>query len=287
MKRLKFVLFGILSCNASVLRAAANGPMRIVSASLASDEILVDILSRSGGTGRIAALSSMAHNPRYSNILEQASHITGRFTEDPESLIELKPDLVILASFNRPEFRRVLERTKIPMISLTELRTLEDIDRNIELIGASVDKKAGDALASEFRAHIDSIKKQAVVAPRRKVLNFHDTDLLMGHHTLFNEIVELAGGENLAKTIGIEGWQTISREVLAGLKPDFIVAPQDERSAEKVREEVRATSGWNALAAVKEGRIIVIPERQLLATSHHIVEAIDVLRKSIHGGSVP
>src|SRR4051812_26256730 len=80
----------------------AAAPVRIASCSLASDETLLALLGP--GTPRLVAVSSLATDRRYSNIAgEIPKSLTGRCGTELESLLALKPDLAVLASYNRPE----------------------------------------------------------------------------------------------------------------------------------------------------------------------------------------
>ncbi|HVG37718.1 MAG TPA: hypothetical protein VM870_00440, partial [Pyrinomonadaceae bacterium] len=78
-----------------VLRLA-RPPQKIVSQTLATDEILLAITAPE----RIAALSSVALEPQYSNIVEQAQALGLPTIKDAEGIIALKPDLIFISSYS-------------------------------------------------------------------------------------------------------------------------------------------------------------------------------------------
>ena len=74
-------------------------PQRIVSQTLGTDEILLAICP----TERVVALSNLAEDGNYSNIVEEARQIPNRTTQGPEQILQFKPDLIFVASYSRAE----------------------------------------------------------------------------------------------------------------------------------------------------------------------------------------
>ncbi|HEY8459429.1 MAG TPA: ABC transporter substrate-binding protein, partial [Blastocatellia bacterium] len=71
-------------------------PQRIASQTLGTDEILLAICPPE----RIVALSNLADDENYSNAVEAARQIPNRTTEGPEQILQLKPDLIFVASYS-------------------------------------------------------------------------------------------------------------------------------------------------------------------------------------------
>ena len=82
---------------------------RIVSTFLGADEVLMEILVRCGKRHHLKAVSFIADDPRYSHIIPLPPSIKARAGTNIEEILKVKPDLAILASFNRPEFVRRLD----------------------------------------------------------------------------------------------------------------------------------------------------------------------------------
>ena len=103
-------------------------PSRILSATLASDEILTSILAQTcdpkpciDAYARLIAVSRFADDPRYSNIAPVSKLVKERFTGDVEQFIKFRPDLVILASFSRPELITRLKTLKVANFLMSDL----------------------------------------------------------------------------------------------------------------------------------------------------------------------
>src|SRR5690606_38138354 len=100
--------------------------------------------------------------------------------------------------------------------------------------------------------------------------------------TTFDDIARYSGTVNLASQKGFTGWARPSAEVLSGLDPDFLVAAGGSNDKAKVLAEIQRTPGFSAMRAAKEGRVVVIPGRDLTAVSHHVVNAAIALHKAVY-----
>ena len=82
-------------------------PTRIISATLASDHILSELIDQQ----RLLAVSSYIDYPSLSNIVGFYSKEITRTEGEIESILALQPDLVFVASYSNPETVRYLLRS--------------------------------------------------------------------------------------------------------------------------------------------------------------------------------
>lgn len=256
----------------------AKAPQRIVSGALASDEVVFELLQRTVHLDRLVALSSLADDPAYSNVAPVPTAVSGRFGGELESALKLKPDLVLLASYNKPDTLRRLDAAKIPTYVLGDFTHIADIEASITTLGALIhEPRAAAALLSEMKERLARLAKTKPARPLR-VLQYFPDGSVSGGKTLFDEIVRIAGGVNLAAERGLTGWPRIGVETLAGMHPDLVVASGDAKERDGVLAVLKQTPGWRDMPAVKKGQVAVIPGRELGAVSHHIVNAIEALQ---------
>src|SRR4051794_12554739 len=131
--------------------SAAILSIRIASCSLASDETLLDLAVKSGRPEELVAVSTLADDPRYSNVAGTLPKtLTGRCGAELESLLKLKPDLAILASYNKPELLQRLAATGVKTLTLGDFKSLDDIEANVLTVG-----KAAGFAAEALRAATD------------------------------------------------------------------------------------------------------------------------------------
>ena len=254
---------------------------RIASTALVSDEVLDSLIGIADR--RIVAISNLAANSLYSNIYQLPSANNKRVA-NIEQLVTLRPDLVISTIFNRPSFIKVLAKLSIGQFASLELSNfanLDDIFANVLTIGKAIgEPERADKLFANLQGRLRRLTiNQDKRRPR--LINFFADNTLMGRDTLFEAIVNCAGGVNVAGTLGFffKGFQVASAEVLASLTVDYIVVPTGIYQADKIAPLLKQRIGWRNLSSAK---LIFVPARQLLATSHHVLTACEKIHAVIH-----
>jgi iron complex transport system substrate-binding protein len=263
-----------------VAAAPAPAPQRVLSGSLASDEIALALLTRAKAPERLIAVSTLADDPLYSNIAPVPAAIKARFAADLEGALALRPDLVILASFNKPETLARFKDAKVKTLVLGDFFSFADIEAHIREIGAALgvpDAAAG--LAKDMQAALAAVPVPA--GKRPTVLDFHQGGSVSGKGTLFEALVTAAGAEDLAASKGFKGWPSLSAETLATLAPDVVVAAGEEGERAAIQAQIAAAPGWKSMRTAKTARLILIPERLLSATSQHVVDGVVMLNKKL------
>ena len=256
---------------------------RIVSTFLGADEILKEILVRAGSLHHLRAVSTLADNPAYSHIAPVPASIKARAGDDLEAVLKIKPDLAVVASFNRPEFVRRLEQANVPTFVLHRFSSLADIEQNIRTLGLLAgEPKAAEQLAKEFRNALTKTSQPPTGQKKKTVLTFMANGSVHGTDTTFDDIARFAGTENLAASKNYKGWMRLSPEVLASLNPDFLVASGDPAHKAAILATIRKTAGFANMPAAIAGRVVVIPGRDLTAVSHHVVAAVNALHGAVY-----
>jgi len=273
-----------LAVNSALLCADTSSklsPKRIVSMSLASDEILIDLLPMCGGISRIIALSKIVDDPKSSNVTDRARLIRGRVHSDIENIISYKPDLVIAASFNRQEVIGALKSRGVKTITLNQFSTVEDIAGNILKIGASIGcERPAEELHKNLLTRIKAVSlKTESQTKKPTILNYSSDLIIMGKNTLFNDIISKAGGMNAAALQGLEAWPRLDAETLVKMDPDYLVVLDDESAS--LKQAIKSHSIWKRLNAVRNDRFIFIRSRDAFSTSHYIASAVESLADAL------
>jgi iron complex transport system substrate-binding protein len=257
-----------------------KGP--IVSASLASDEILLALFPHAETEGNIV-LSSFVDNPAYSSVTEIAAKIPRRWHNSVEDLIALRPSIVFLASYNHPSFKIRLEQAKIPFIELKSFEHLNDLKSHVTRIGKAVSRdQEAQKIVDGFEKSLDQIgtinKKNA---RRPSVLSYSSTSTPGGKNTLINDIIEHAGGENLAGKVGLQGWAKLNAEILAGMNPDYILLSEGQMTKQEAINQIKNDLAWKHLPAVKQQRFIFVNQAKLNSVSHHVIDAVIAIHRQL------
>ncbi len=258
-------------------------PQRIASQTIGTDEILLAI----GDSARIARLSPLAFDERYSNITNEARAANIPAAQNAEEILTANPDLVFVASYSRAETVKLLEATGAPVFRLDSFNSFDDIKENIYIVGylTGEDERAA-ALVREMETQLAAIARrippQRRAGNRPRILSYGASGESAGAHTLFDDIARAAGATNITAEAGFDGFPQISAEQVARWNPDFIIASAASGNAELTRTRLLANPALAATDAGREGRIIVIDSRTYLAVSHHITKAVDALARGIY-----
>ncbi len=274
---LRFWLWFLLVLANSVGFAAA--PQRIASATVGTDEILFEILSRRQELHRLIAVSIFSDNKKYSHLDKIPSSIKGRVGDSVEALLALKPDLAIVASYNRQEISHQLNAAGVQVVLQENFRSLGDIQDNIRMIGrVTGTSKEADALVQEMQKELQASKSASpCVGGDPTFIQYSSYDTVPGSGTIINDAAQHAGLQNLAARLKLSGWAPLSQEVLATLNPDFVVTSGEPAQKKEIQAQLLRSPAWQKLKAVQAGRLIIIPDRQLYTVSHHVTKLVKTL----------
>jgi len=264
----------------------ARLPRRIVSTALVTDEILLALVS----PDRVACVTEFADNVKVSNAIEAAKQVAGRNSGDMERILVHDPDLVLLARFSRGELVDLLTQSGVPMRRMLAYDSLADIRANVIWVGravGAVDK------AHELVRGMDDIfarvRTRVAGRPRPRILYYGTGGYTPGAGTVFDELVAIAGGVNVAAEAGVTGHGHLSIEAALELDPEVLVTAYDG-SDEDVRTALPTPEWiddpvWANTRAVKSRRVHLLPGKHLVCISHHIAKAADDLADILHPAS--
>jgi iron complex transport system substrate-binding protein len=255
-------------------------PQRIISQTLATDEILLAICPLE----RIIAVSTLALDPQYSNVIVPARQVAQHVGDNVERILTLQPDLVLVASYTRAETLELLKTSAAPILRLTQFQQIEEIKNNIRLIGYAIgeEQRAADLIA-QMSSEIQAILAQIPTTRQPpRVISYSLDHYTAGRYTTFDDIVNLIGAINIAAEQGIEQYAKVSDEQILTWQPQFIISYAQLGEFEQVYQQLLSNPAIAASKAGQAGKIIIVDNRYLLAVSQYIVKAIKVLADSLY-----
>ena len=252
-------------------RALAGEPKRLVSLSLASDEILLDMLGPCGKAEHLVAVSTLASDPFYSSVVARAALIPGRVHSEPEGVLSFNPDLVFGASFNRKVLLDFIQRKKIPLHVISDFSSHKDISITITTIGELAGcRDVATKMKSDFEARMAEISRLSRVLPSQSAVLYSDELSTMAAGTLFDDLLQLNNLRNAPTQAGLKLWPRVSPEALLSWDPDWVVFMcDDERDCEKLQSKARAHKIWKQLKAVKKSKFMTVTHKSGTSTSHY------------------
>ncbi|MEO5819483.1 MAG: ABC transporter substrate-binding protein [Vicinamibacteraceae bacterium] len=248
-------------------------PLRIVSQTLASDEMLFPMVAPE----RLVGLSSLSRDPKYSNVVTEATRHPAPSIESAEDIVRLRPDLVFVTTYSRAELVQVLESTGAPVYRLANFDDLEGVVANLRRIGAAVgDEPAAERMVTEMQRRLAAVAARRAGRPPMRVLSFSG-GFTAGRGTTFDDIVRRANGVNEAAARGLEKFPKLSEEQVLAWNPDVLVAGVLPGETESARRRLLTGAGVGQTTAARRNQIVLIDTRRLLAVSQHVVDAVEQL----------
>ena len=208
----------------------------------------------------------------------------GTYTDiNVEKVITLDPDLVIAtADGNRREDVEMLEEAGIP-VYVVNPRRISQILEAIESVGdvCGVAPRAR-ALVGSLRQRIEKVKEAVRGRDRPLVFLVINTKPLMSvnRSTTHHDIIELAGGRNLAEDQPIT-YPRLSWEEVIRRGPEVIIISSMDRSAEYERAR-REWFQWHAIPAVQKGHVYLINSDLIDRAAPRIIDGLEEMAKLIH-----
>ncbi len=200
-----------------------------------------------------------------------------------EAIVALKPDLVLATRDGNPrEQIRRLEELGLTVFVL-DPRSLEGLFSTLLSLGELLGRREEAAdLVSRMREKMEGVRQRIGTRPKPRVLLQVGAQPLVvaGSDTLQDHLIGLAGGENVASSLG-RGYLMLSWERVMTLAPQVIIISSmaDTRAAE---EEKKRWKRWKDIPAVKNGHIHVMDGDLIDRPSPRIIEGLEKMALIIH-----
>lgn len=254
-------------------------PQRIVSLAPSNTEILFAL-----GLG-----DKVVGDTEYCNYPEAAKtkpKVGGFSTVDVEKVVSLRPDLVLATQIHDKTTIPALENLGITVVALSP-HSLNEVLDNIKLVGkiTGQDKEAAELiknLSGRIEAIVDKTQKlPANQRPRVFYVTWHDPLWTAGTGTLTNDVINQAGGQNIASDI--TGDKTIDLETVINRDPEIIVASVGMGTGEDLPwQYIKSESRLKNTQALLNGRVYKIDGDLIDRPGPRVVEALEQMAQFIH-----
>ena len=240
-----------------------------------------------------ADASSAEIDRQVKDLLRDAMSI---YSIDTEKLKELQPGLILTqaqcevcaVSLSEVEEAAAQWLGSRPQILSLSPQRLADIWGDIARVAAALDlaDHGKEVLRSLKGRVVNIIQKTCVLKSRPSVACIEWIEPLMAAGNWIPELVELAGGRNVAGEAGKHSpwmdWETLACE-----NPEIIVIMPCGFNLARTRSEMPTLlhhAGWPKLRAVKNRRVYLVDGNQYFSRpGPRIVESLEILAEIIHG----
>ena len=205
--------------------------------------------------------------------MKDAQEVGFTYNIDVERVVALKPDCVLALKGQHDKFISLLESNNIPVIEI-DVRTYKEVQNALKLIGKIYGTpQKGEQTAEKLDNEISKISEK-IPKDEKKIVILHAsaknvTVELDG--TIAGSAAKLLGFKNVAAgstpLSGDPDKTPYSLEELVKNDPELIFITSmgtDQAIENRLRSDVQSNPAWNSLKAVRENRIIFLPEQLFL-----------------------
>ena len=262
-------------------------PQRIISLSISTDEILLDLVDRK----RILALSKLADAPGISNIATQAQNIQGRATgESAELLLALNPDVLLVPDFTKAATIQALRDMQLKVYVYKTPHDITSVRKCISNLGMVVgENERAQKLIDKMDKRLQEIS-QAIGQPsqEKSVIFMRDNGgAYYSPQSSFNEICRYAKVRNALTGLHYDKPMDISQEEVIRLNPDaFLLSDWNydgKHDADIAKKALLDNPSYQSTKAIQNKEIYILPSAHLLAVSQYTVEAVADLARVAFG----
>jgi iron complex transport system substrate-binding protein len=245
-----------------------------------------EIIAALGLSSRLLAVSTFCVYPPQ---LESLPRIGGLFNPDLEAIVRLEPDLLVLRGRSRTLEQLCADRQIRVYLDPTE--RFDDIYTTIAELGAILGRReAAETLQGDMRRRADRIAAVVAGRPRPRVFltiarkpGSLSAILTASRGTFLDEVINLAGGENVFAHLAMD-YPQVSPEAILAAQPEVIVEamPEAEGGPELVERVRTLWRGLGPIPAVQNNRVYVLTADNALIPSPRVVEVIARLAEWLH-----
>jgi len=248
-------------------------PQRIVSLAPSNTEILFAL----GLGDKVVGVTEFCDYPEAAKAKPK---IGGFAPFDLERVVALEPDLVLAADIHKLEGIPALEKLGITIFALAP-ETLDEVLASISLVGEITGKnQEANQLVRGLEERIKTItdKTEALdeaESPRVLYVVWHDPLWVAGSGTLADNLINNAGGKNIAHDL--VGHKTIDIEMVIHRNPQVIIVTHGVGAA-VVKNEPRLA----VTDAARENRVYQVEEDPFSRAGPRMIDALEELARIIH-----
>ena len=205
---------------------------------------------------------------------------------DAETIVALKPDVIIASGHNRTGKEdpfKALKDAGIPVVYIPTSDSIDGIYEDINFLAKLTGTEAeGNKMVDSMKSEVNKIKAIGETIKDKKTVYFEIGSgsklYSFGNDTFLNSLLNIVGAENI---FGNEkGWISPSEEAVIKANPDVILT--NESYIENATDLIAKRPGWNTITAVKDNKIFLVDNNASSRGSQYVVNVLKQMAKDIY-----
>ena len=240
-------------------------PEKIVSLSISTDEILIDLVD----SKRITAVTYLADDPEISNIVDR---------------------VIIAADFFKQEMIQSLRDLGLKVYVYKTPNNMEEIKKAINDIAVLVGEPANaEKLIRQMDSKLKSVKnKVGSIKPseQKRVVFIRSNGVFYRPESSFMDICRYANVKDATEDLHYTQSGILSQEEVVRLNPDAFVIPvwnyDGKHDPVQMKAEILSNPSYQTTKAGKNKNVIMLPAAHVLAVSQYTVNAVEDIAKAVY-----
>ena len=249
----------------------AQPPQRIVSMLPSVTEIVCEL----GACDRLVAVDDYSNWPAQ---MAKLPHVGGLEDAQLETIVALKPDVVLLSSSSRALAR--LQSLGLKVVAV-EAKSLADVQRVATKVAQVIGSDQAPRLWQRINAGVDAAARELPPAMRgtRVYFEVNSGPYAASESSFIGELLTRVGAANV-----VPG----SLGPFPKLNPEFVVRadPQVIMVSDRNAQALRSRPGWERIQALRDGRVCMFPPQQgdiLVRPGPRMAEAAHLIVRCLTG----
>ncbi|WP_018258200.1 PGF-CTERM-anchored ABC transporter substrate-binding protein [Halomicrobium katesii] len=195
-------------------------------------------------------------------------------TTDVEAVVGANPDLVLAANATRSDTVDQLRNAGLTVYHFPLATSLDDIANNTETVGRLTGNCEGATqTVAEMDERVEAVRETVSDRDRPRVL-YYFYQYTTGNETHIHDLIETAGGQNVAADAGLSGYQPINAEVVADSDPQWLVYPSDAAQP--------TGAPYNETTAVQREQVLSVDANYVSQPAPRVVLALEAMAEAFH-----
>lgn len=219
----------------------------------------------------VSAYSDFPADARKKPVVGDALHV------NEERVAALRPDVIVAAEGDAARLDRLAKLTGAHT-QLLPTRHVADIWANMKALGKLTQHEPqAAARVAALQARLHRLARPAGARPIKVFYMVWDQPLMTaGRDSYLNDLIELAGGRNVAAAASGGSYPSFSWETLLAADPDVILAPT------KLAKSLDSLSSrYPGLTAVKHRRVRTLPDDLISRPGPRVAEALAAVEAAL------
>lgn len=254
------------------------------------------IVSLNGGVSETLVAMGLAGNMVGRDVssdfpeLNEVAIVTNGHDVSAEGVLSLEPTVVLADSrTGPPESLTTIENAGVPVVRVPEVWSLADVAKRVDAVAAAVGRpSAAQEINARIEADLASVEKpNRQDAPVVAFLYLRGTAavyLLGGRGSGGDDMIAAAGGVDAGSLAGLDNFTPLTPEALVSSAPDVILVMTKGLESVGGRDGLLQLPGVAATPAGQSGRIVAVPDGELLSFGPRTPATVRNLAAQIHSG---